>query len=147
MEEGFDPKSLHTSQLSFMYVTMETYSQICNNKEICHQCIFSWKKPPKTWRDTPTDCKINPDFLKNQEWIGNRLSILIYFVFITRVPNIGEGIYGTAERTYYETSGCKSQLFHWLTLWLWANHSNSLSLNFFTYSIKIMIPSSHRWDK
>ena len=50
-------------------------------------------------------------FKQNQEWIG-KLNILLYFVFYHQVPNIGERIYGTSEGTYYETSGCKSQLSH-----------------------------------
>lgn len=41
-----------------------------------------------------------------------QVNILLYFGFYHRVPNVGERIHGTAEGTYYETSGCKSQLSH-----------------------------------
>lgn len=105
---GLDSKSLHTSQLSFKYVTMETQSQMCKNKDMPPVYFFFWKKLPEKilWLQNKFR------FKQNQEWIGHKLNILLYFVFYHWVPNTGERIYGTAEGTYYETSGCKSQLSH-----------------------------------
>lgn len=73
MAEGFDPKCLHPSQLPFMCVTMETYSQIHNNTKM----YFSWKKI--IWRDTPTDSKINP--LKESRIDKQQITHIAIFCF------------------------------------------------------------------
>jgi len=41
---GLDSKSLHTSQLSFKYVTMETQSQMCKNKDMPPVYFFFLKE-------------------------------------------------------------------------------------------------------
>lgn len=58
---GLGAKSLHTSQLSFKYVTMETQSQMFKKREICHLCIFFFER---NYLKRYSDYKINSNLNK-----------------------------------------------------------------------------------
>ena len=100
-----------------VFIHIPVIFQVCDNENIFSDVQKHRDMPPVYvfWKKLPEEIlwlQNKFKFKQNQEWIGNKLNILLYFVFYHQVPNIGERIYGTAEGTYYETSGCKSQLSH-----------------------------------
>lgn len=58
---GLDSKSLHTSQLSFKYVTMETQSQMCKSKGMPPVYFFFFER---NYLKRYSDYKINPNLNK-----------------------------------------------------------------------------------